>query len=304
MRILFITATRIGDAVISTGLLHHLVQAYPNAKLTIACGPLAASLFAAVPNLERVIVLAKKPYGQHWLDLWQDVRKKKWDIVVDLRRSLIPYLVRTQRRYRLGPDDDRSHRVELLSGLFDLSPPADPKIWLSDHHQTEARDLLNGEEGYIAVCPIAARPEKTWSPENFTALAQAILADADRFPCAKVLLVGAEADRSVLTQMEREIPQGRCATLIGCRDLLTVTAVLAQCQLSIANDSGLAHLSAAVDCPTVSLFGPTRADLYRPWGRRVKVVQAPEAPDGYAMLDISVDDVLDACHAILPSIAH
>jgi ADP-heptose:LPS heptosyltransferase len=40
MRILLVTPTRIGDAVLSTGLLDHLVRAYPEAQFTIACGPL------------------------------------------------------------------------------------------------------------------------------------------------------------------------------------------------------------------------------------------------------------------------
>src|SRR5260221_14359887 len=41
MRILFITATRIGDAVLSTGLLAHLVERHPAARFTIAAGPAA-----------------------------------------------------------------------------------------------------------------------------------------------------------------------------------------------------------------------------------------------------------------------
>src|SRR2546429_164250 len=52
MHILFVTATRIGDAVLSTGLLSHLVARYPDARLTIAAGPLAAPLFEAVPGPE------------------------------------------------------------------------------------------------------------------------------------------------------------------------------------------------------------------------------------------------------------
>ena len=43
MRILFITATRIGDAVLSTGLLDHLAERYPHARITLACGPAAAA---------------------------------------------------------------------------------------------------------------------------------------------------------------------------------------------------------------------------------------------------------------------
>ncbi|MFN8981315.1 MAG: glycosyltransferase family 9 protein, partial [Alphaproteobacteria bacterium] len=38
MRILFISSTRIGDAVLSTGLLDHLMRAHPEARFTIVCG--------------------------------------------------------------------------------------------------------------------------------------------------------------------------------------------------------------------------------------------------------------------------
>ena len=50
MHILFVTATRIGDAVLSTGLLTHLIERHPHARLTIAAGPVAAPLFEAVPR--------------------------------------------------------------------------------------------------------------------------------------------------------------------------------------------------------------------------------------------------------------
>src|SRR5215831_18146589 len=59
MHILFVTATRIGDAVLSTGLLTYLIDRYPRARPTIAAGPVAAPLFAAVPRLERVLVIEK-----------------------------------------------------------------------------------------------------------------------------------------------------------------------------------------------------------------------------------------------------
>ena len=60
MRILFVTATRIGDAVLSTGILSHLIARFPDARLTIAAGPAAAPLFAAVPGLEQLIAVHKQ----------------------------------------------------------------------------------------------------------------------------------------------------------------------------------------------------------------------------------------------------
>ncbi|NKB43374.1 MAG: glycosyltransferase family 9 protein [Alphaproteobacteria bacterium] len=299
MRILFITATRIGDAVISTGLLSHLLKQNLGARVTVACGPLAESLFTAVPGLDRVIVLSKTTFSGHWFRLWNEVRKQRWDIVVDLRRSLIPYLVRTQRRYRLGPDDHRSHRVELLSQLFNLTPPSPPTLWVSADQQAKAQALLPNDGLIIALCPTAARPEKTWPADRFSALAAALIRVDQKFSSANFLLVGAEEDRPVLHQIAKSLPEGRSTILAGCSNLQCVAAALSQCAVTIANDSGLAHLAAATGVPTVALFGPTRADLYKPWGMRVAVVQAPEKQGRTCISDLEIDDVVAGINSVL-----
>ena len=107
MNILFVTATRIGDAILSTGLLSHLIERYPEARITLACGPSAAPLFAAMPNLERLVVLRKRPMHLHWLDLWRYSVGRVWDVVVDLRGSGLAWSVLARRRYiatREAPD--------------------------------------------------------------------------------------------------------------------------------------------------------------------------------------------------------
>src|SRR5216684_1156205 len=64
MRILFVTATRIGDAVLSTGLLSHVVNRFPEARLTIAAGPVAAPLAWMLRAGERR-VMAKGDQREH-----------------------------------------------------------------------------------------------------------------------------------------------------------------------------------------------------------------------------------------------
>ncbi|MBV9521439.1 MAG: glycosyltransferase family 9 protein, partial [Alphaproteobacteria bacterium] len=94
MRVLFVTATRIGDAVLSTGILGELVERHAGARLTIAAGPAAAPLFEAVPGLERLIVLEKRRFARHWLGLYAAVAGTAWDLVIDLRGSALAYLLR------------------------------------------------------------------------------------------------------------------------------------------------------------------------------------------------------------------
>ncbi|HLI22150.1 MAG TPA: glycosyltransferase family 9 protein, partial [Stellaceae bacterium] len=85
MRLLFVTATRIGDAVLSTGVLSRLLDRFPGARVTVAAGRDAAPIFADLPGLERIISIEKRAWRLHWLGLYRAVAGKRWDVVVDLR---------------------------------------------------------------------------------------------------------------------------------------------------------------------------------------------------------------------------
>ena len=121
MKILFITSNRVGDAVLSTGVLAWLVEKYPGAQFTIACGPYAAGLFRAVPRLDRLIVLEKKTWNRHWLELWQACIGTHWDIVVDLRNSIVSRLLRTQQRAAASGSTGKHKVIENAAVLSAVS---------------------------------------------------------------------------------------------------------------------------------------------------------------------------------------
>jgi len=54
-----------------------------------------------------------------------------------------------------------------------------------------------------------------------------------------------------------------------------LAGVLAGAETYLGNDSGVSHLAAAVGTPTLALFGPTDARHFRPVGRRVRCIEAP-----------------------------
>src|SRR5258708_21500637 len=87
MKVLFITATRIGDAVLSTGVLGHLIERHPDSRFTIAAGPAAAPLFESVPRLDRLIVVEKRRWSLHWLRPYPPLLRPRWDPLLHLRRS-------------------------------------------------------------------------------------------------------------------------------------------------------------------------------------------------------------------------
>ena len=77
-------------------------------------------------------------------------------------------------------------------------------------------------------------------------------------------------------------------SLIECPELTVLAGILAGASAMLANDSGPAHLAAALGTPTVALFGPTRPEQFAPLGSRVTVLAADD------LCDIPVPDVLHA----------
>ncbi|RYI79090.1 MAG: glycosyltransferase family 9 protein, partial [Acetobacteraceae bacterium] len=155
MRILFITATRIGDAVLSTGLLDHLIRTWPQAKIVVACGPVAEGVFARMPNRAWTILLTKRRLRLHWLELWREVGLERWDLVVDLRGSAFAWLVRAKRRVVMRGGRQPGPRLGHLGALFGLNPPPLPVAWFNAADRARAATLLPGEGRWIGLGPTA-----------------------------------------------------------------------------------------------------------------------------------------------------
>jgi len=267
MKILFVTATRIGDAVLSTGLLGHLIERYPGARLTIAAGPLAAPLFEAVPGLERLIVVEKRERRLHWLDLYRRVVAARWDLAVDLRGSALVYLLWARERRVMAKGDASEHRVRQLARLFALDPPPAPRLWLARAHEARAAELLPPGGPVLAVGPAANWRGKEWRGARFAELATRLTSSAGPLAQARVAVLAAAHERPQATPLLEAIPPARRIDLVGRLDLLTAAAVLRRAALFVGNDTGLMHMAAAVGTPTLGLFGPSPAAQYAPWGR-------------------------------------
>ena len=274
MNILFITANRVGDAVLTTGLLKHLVDTYPDARFTIACGPYGADLFRAVPRLDRLIVMKKQKWNGHWVDLWRETVGTRWDIIVDMRNSIVSRLVRTGKRFAHGGSHGQ-HKVIENGAVMGLSPPPDPHIWISTEAQAEATRLLPSDRPILAFGPAANWPLKQWPVASFIDLEKRLTAQDGPLPDATVMIVAAAHERDQIAPLLRAIPDSRRLEIIG-RDLQTAAACLSRARLYVGNDSGLMHLAAALGVPTLGLFGPGFPTIYGPWGNHCAAVTTPE----------------------------
>lgn len=310
MKILFITATRIGDAVLTTGLLQTLMAQYPQAAITVACGAPAAPLFEDMPQISRVIVLRKRRANLHWLDLWLACIGQRWDLVVDLRRSALGWFLRAGKRRRLGRGGGRRHKVVVLAETLGLSPPPAPCLWSGPEHRRAADRLVEGRQPILVLAPTANWAGKTWPVDRFVELSRQLTAPDGPLPGATVAIACAASEEPLAAPVANAIPKERRLLLAGL-PLQTVHAVLQRSALFVGNDSGLMHIAAAAGVPTLGLFGPSEDAHYAPWGPHCAVVRTPESlaeltghPDfdahttGSLMTSLACDDVAAAAIAL------
>jgi heptosyltransferase-3 len=301
MRILVITSNRIGDAVITCGVLDHLIRTYPACAITIACGPVAQGVFTRMPNRERTILIEKRPFDLHWPALWWQVVWTAWDLVVDFRGSAMAYLVPTRRRAvrRRMP----GRMFEQHAALLDISPAPLPVVWTDATDRARAAALVPGGRPVLGLGPTANWPPKAWPVERFVQLVASLTAGPLQDPAGVVFAGPGARERALAEPLLAALPQA--IDLCGRVSLSEAAACLQRCTLFVGNDSGLMHLAAASGTPTIGLCGVTidRAEEMPPAGRFAAWAVAP-AMEGRlmerpSMQDLSVEVTYDACVRML-----
>jgi len=273
MKVLFITSNRIGDTVLTTGLLSYLLDRYPAATFTIACGPLGAPLFSEIPQVEKIIVVNKRVASVHWIELWKEVSKSIWELVVDLRSSVIAYCLLTRRRMVAKKKNDKVHRLDALASLAGVAELPLPALRISNRHKENAENVLPYKQQFLAIGPTANWRGKQWSGVRFAKVACRLTRSDGILPGAKIVVLGSSAEREMAKPVISNIPDSQIINLIGKVDLLTVYAILERSSMYIGNDSGLMHIAAASGTPTLGLFGPSKEANYAPRGKFTAVVR-------------------------------
>lgn len=276
MKVLFVTSTRIGDAILTTGVLSYLLERYPQASFTVACGPLAAPLFPALPRLEQILLIHKRPYDLHWLELWAKCAPHRWDVVVDMRSSLLSFglFARERHIYQRWHRSKGGHKVEQYGRVLrDPQETPNPRVWTTAEHHEKARRLVPTGKPVIGFGPTTSWEGKQWPIPRYVELVKRLIAPDGMLPGARIALFGTASEREILQTIIDVIPPQDFVDIIGKGDLLTAAACLQRCHFFIANDTGLMHLAAAAGVPTLGLFGPSRKEVYGPWGECTGVAE-------------------------------
>jgi ADP-heptose:LPS heptosyltransferase len=145
---------------------------------------------------------------------------------------------------------------------------APPPLRATGDEEAAAAGLLRSlglPRGFLALHPGSGSPAKNWIPARFAEVVAQVA------PGERWLLIEGPADAQTVAPLASAPGAVRVRGLA----LRALGAVLAHCGVYVGNDSGVSHLAAAFDAPTVALFGPSDPAIYAPVGRRVTVVRSP-----------------------------
>ncbi len=353
MRVIIFNPYGIGDVLSTYPLLSALKQESGVREIYFLANSRAGQVLKGNPFVDQIIVFERdnlKGRPKAWFSLFWQVRKLRPDVAFDLtmNRNLSFFLMLTGAKERIG-FDFRSrgtfltkkrkingfekpiveeyfslYRLFYPNSNFDLTS-AYPKIHLDEEEERFGKLLmynlnLNQDAVLIAVFPGGGaswgkeRKKKLWPGSRFNELIERLL-DYDKRVI--IMVMGDASDREVLTLPTPLIRSRRVFDLRGRLTLRESLSVLSLCSLSITNDGGPAHLSAAMGVNLISIMGPVPEAVYRPFAPedRVKVIvsdrscrpcyrnfRMPECPYDYACLkDISVEEVFSQCIQYSPA---
>ncbi len=298
----------VGDAVMTIPALRELRRALPRAHITLATRPWAEGLFRDADFLDDILIYdrprrslaAALRQAREWRRRSFDLAllfQNAFEAALIARAARVPFRVgyatdarRALLTHPLALPDWRSARHEVFYYLNIVSElerllygaskveEREPRFHLevSEERKAEALQMLKAHgaldgQAIVALCPGSTNSRaKRWPADYYARLADRFIEETR----ADVLLIGArdelDVSREVVGLMRHEP-----VVLTGETDLAQLTAILSIVDVLVTNDTGPAHIAAALERPTLVIFGPTDPRTTRPFSKSAELIRRP-----------------------------
>ena len=348
----------LGDVVLTTPLFRALKTAHPHSRCTVVVQRSYKSLLATNPHIDEILTLpnirpAWLPRRLRRLlaavaFCWTSLRKRHFDYAVSPRWDVDEHLATflcamANAASRVGWSEQTTLAKQKMNrgfdGAFDICLPPGPvrhellrnlavaealgapccdgrlEVHVTEHDRRRAARLLATvpQAAQLVALGIGAQsPGRRWPLKRYAE----VVTQLDRRHRVWPVIVCSEAEFGDALKLAGLLP--REPIIVSGAGLRQVCAVLERCELFIGNDSGCAHLAAAMDCSTLVISRhPRNGDRahfnspvrFAPHGRQVRVLQpaagietcieACGSPDPHCILAVSVDEVVAAALQML-----
>ncbi|MGH9821553.1 MAG: glycosyltransferase family 9 protein, partial [Pyrinomonadaceae bacterium] len=301
-RVLVVKLRSIGDTVLATPSLIALRRFLPDTQIDILLEDWVAPILDGFDSVDTVITVGKGSRSRV-KTAWQ-IRRNKYDVTVNLHGGTTGtfFTYASGARHRVGYTEYQyaflyNHLLTSASDFWKKKKPHSAEqqmallgsvgVPVSSGRKTQlvvtesavrsvderlSKSAIRDPQSAIALMhPAAAFATKQWATEHFARTAE--------FLCEKglqTIAIAAKNEREVLEKLAKESK----APVITFDDLSLpeITALASQAKLFVGNDSGIAHMAAAVNTPSVVIFGSSNRDNWRPWTNAPNEIVFEEFP--------------------------
>ena len=258
-KILLVTLSNLGDVVLTLPVLQSLRSAYPKAEMHVMAGPGAAMAFESDKRIARFIPYKKKTFAEKW-QLLQQVRGERYDIIVDLRRSLIGFLgaAGKRNRYLDLPSQKMHRRARHLRALRGIAPVSNEESFLKNA-ASPVRSLTSAGQAVVVAAVGSKSDIKKWPAEHYARLLDRLASERS----CRIILVG-DGNDCADAEKVKKFMNSPSEDLTGHTDWTQLVTVIAQASLVVTNDSAPLHIADSLKVPVLALFGPTDPGKYGP----------------------------------------
>ncbi|MFY7898821.1 MAG: glycosyltransferase family 9 protein [Chitinophagaceae bacterium] len=274
-KFLVIQTAFIGDVVLATSLLEKLNASYPNAQIDILVRKGNESLFANHPFIHETLVWNKKKQKyQHLFQLLFQIRKSKYDVVINVQRyaatgfltafsgaknkigfhnNPFAFLFTTTIQHQFSYTSDKViHEIErnqqLITSITN-NAVAKPRLYPSESDYATVEKWQN--EPYICIAPASVWFTKQFPTEKWISFIQTIPIQYT------IYLLGAPTDKPLCDTIVNQCASKKIENLAGKLTFLQSAALQKKAVMNYVNDSAPMHFASSVNAPTTAIYCST-----------------------------------------------
>lgn len=304
MRILLVKLKHIGDTLLLTPTIRWLRQEHPDAVIDVVIRSGCESVLAGNPDISNILLVPRPETRQRsWNDTRTGLRTafriatgSRYDYAFDLSNSdRAKQLVALSRARVRGINDNSEklgvkrrlfnafssfawrerHQVEkdfyTVTEIFGAQAQPGPLVMHADSDHAAIAAALPGiglESEYAVLHPTSRWAFKEWRLQHWIELAAWLHSSL-----GLEVLVSAGPD-SREREYTNAIAQGSngAVSTQGRLSLPQLAALLENARLFVGIDTAVMHLAAAMQTPSVALFGPSKERQWSPWQCRHRLI--------------------------------
>jgi len=306
--VLIVLFGAIGDVVRAFPLLSQIKENWPNAKITWAVETPSVGIVQDCKFVDKAIEFKRKNGFSAYLKLISEIRKEKYDLVIDLQRHLksgfTSFVTRSPVRvgfskknsregnflfnnYYIEKVQQKSDKIEQylkfaeffgfkkIEKRYDFGLEEDVEV--SSELEKKIKQILIDhnldfypKEKRVLLFIGSTWETKIWPSLNFANLARSLFQEHGLLP----ILVGSNSDVKKAIEI-KSLVDFPVLDLVGSTTLKEFKNLCFNAQFAVACDSGPMHIACAVGLPVISIWGPTSPIRSKPYLNSKYVIQSP-----------------------------